>query len=244
MNTAPKPRSNWRLILFAAAALLLAAAWFAFDLGQVLSLANLKAQQAAINAHYQANPARTAALFFLLYMTVTALSVPGTALLTISAGAIFGLFPGTLLVSFSSALGATLAFLSSRFFLRDWVQQRWGAQLADFNRGIEKDGAFYLVWLGLTPVFPYFMINLVMGLTPMRVTTFYLASQLGMLIETILVVNAGTQLAQIESLSGLLSPSLIASLALIGLVPLLLKWLLAHEKMPAHWRRSKDVTKT
>ena len=173
-------------------------------------------------------------------MTVTALSIPGTALLTVSAGAIFGLVTGTLLVSFSSALGATLAFLSSRFFLRDWVQRRWGAQLAAFNRGIERDGAFFLVWLGLTPVFPYFMINLVMGLTAMRTATFFWASQAGMLIETILVVNAGTQLAQIESLSGLLSPPLIASLALIGLVPLLLKWGLGHEKMPQRWRRNND----
>ncbi len=240
MSAAPKSTSHWRLPAFAAAALLLAGAWFWFDLGSVFSLANLKAHQAAFAAYYHAQPLRTAALFFLLYMTVTALSVPGTLLLTVSAGAIFGLLSGTLLVSFSSALGATLAFLSSRFFLRDWVQRRWADQLAAFNQGIEKDGAFYLVWLGLTPVFPYFMINLVMGITPMRVTTFYWASQAGMLIETILVVNAGTQLAQIESLSGLLSPSLIASLALIGLVPLLLKWIWRHEKMPQRWRRDNQ----
>ena len=240
MSAAPNPGNNWRLIVFAAIALLLLGAWFLFDLGTVLSLANLKAQQAAVAAYYNAQPLRTAALFFLLYMTVTALSIPGTALLTVSAGAIFGLVNGTLLVSFSSALGATLAFLSSRFFLRDWVQRRWGGQLTAFNRGIERDGAFFLVWLGLTPVFPYFMINLVMGLTAMRTATFFWASQAGMLIETILVVNAGTQLAQIESLSGLLSPPLIASLALIGLVPLLLKWALSHEKMPQRWRRNND----
>ena len=240
MSAAPDPENNWRLIVFAAIALLLLGAWFLFDLGTVLSLANLKAQQAAIAAYYNAQPLRTTALFFLLYMAVTTLSIPGTALLTVSAGAIFGLVTGTLLVSFSSALGATLAFLSSRFFLRDWVQRRWGAQLAAFNRGFERDGAFFLVWLGLTPVFPYFMINLVMGLTAMRAATFYWASQAGMLVETILVVNAGTQLAQIESLSGLLSLSLIASLALIGLVPLLLKWSLSHEKMPQRWRRNND----
>ena len=241
MSATPNPKSHWRLVAFVAAALLLLGAWFWFDLGSVLSLARLKTQQAALAAHYNAEPLSTAALFFLLYMAVTALSVPGTLLLTVSAGAIFGLVPGTLLVSFSSALGATLAFLSSRFFLRDWVQRRWGEQLARVNHGIEKDGAFYLVWLGLTPVFPYSMINLVMGVTPMRVTTFFWASQAGMLIETILVVNAGTQLAQIESLSGMLSPTLILSLALVGLVPLLLRWILSHEKMPARWRRNNEL---
>lgn len=240
MSAAPQP--EWahkrRGLVLLALAVVLIAAYFVFDLGRVFSLATFKSHQAVINAYYAAHPLRTAALFALLYISVTAISLPGTALLTVSAGAIFGLVPGVLLVSFASAAGATLAFLSSRYFLRDWVQRRFGAQLAAFNRGIERDGAYYLMFLGLTPVFPYFLINLVMGITPMRVLTFYWASQAGMLIETILIVNAGTELAKVESLAGLLSPALLLSLALIGLVPLILRWLLAHEKMPARWRRT------
>ena len=227
-----------RIVLLALAVVALVTAYLAFDLGHYLSLEYFKSQQALINSQLAAHPLRTALLFALLYIGVTGLSIPGTALLTLAAGAIFGVLVGTLLVSFASALGATLAFLSSRYWLRDWVQARFGAQLAAFNRGVERDGAFYLVSLGLIPVFPYFVINLVMGLTPMRVATFFWASQLGMLLETILIVNAGTQIARIDSLSGLLSPTLIGSLALIGLVPLLLKWMLSHEKMPQRWRRN------
>ena len=216
----------------------LLAAFLVFDLGHYLSLGYFKSHQAHINAYFDAHPLRTAALFALLYITVTGLSIPGTALLTLSAGAIFGVVAGTLLVSFASALGATVAFMSSRFLLRDWVRRHFGTQLTAFNRGIERDGAFYLVSLGLIPIFPYFVINLVMGLTPMRITTFFWASQTGMLLETILVVNAGTQIARITSLSDVLSPGLLASLALLGLVPLLVRKLLTHEKMPQRWRRS------
>jgi len=230
----------WRLVVAGILAAAVIGLYFALNLGDALSLASLKLHQTALQQHFIEHPVRTAALFFALYMTVTALSVPGTALLTLSAGAIFGWMWGTLIVSFSSALGATLAFLISRFLLRDWVQAKFNAHLAAFNRGVEKDGAFYVVSLGLMPIFPYFVINLVMGLTPIRTTTFYWASQAGMLIETILVVNAGTQLAKVESLSGLLSPTLLASLALIGLVPFALKWLLTHEKMPQRWRRRQD----
>ena len=229
-----------RFICFAAIATALLAAWFLFDLGRFFNLAFFKTHQAAVNTYFDAHPWRTAGLFGLLYISVTALSFPGTALLTLCAGAVFGVLWGTLLVSFASALGATLAFTLSRFFWRDWVQRRFGAQLAAFNRGVGRDGAFYLVSLGLIPVVPYFVINLVMGLTPMRTLTFYWASQAGMLLETILIVNAGTQLAQVESLTGLLSPALLASLGLLGLIPLLLKQLMTHEKMPARWRRTLD----
>ncbi len=237
MSTAPDPLRTRRLLLLAALVAALLGAFLVFDLGHYLSLAYFKSHQAMINAYFEAHPLRTAALFALLYIAVTGLSIPGTALLTLSAGAIFGVVAGTLLVSFASALGATIAFTSSRFLLRDWVQRHFGAQLDTFNRGIERDGAFYLVSLGLIPIFPYFVINLVMGLTPMRVTTFYWASQAGMLLETILVVNAGTQIARITSLADVLSPTLIASLALLGLVPLLVRKLLTHEKMPQRWRR-------
>ena len=219
---------------------LLAGAYFAFDLGRFFSLGFFKAHQAAINSYFDAHPLRTAALFALLYITVTALSFPGTALLTLAGGAIFGVWWGTLLVSFASAVGATLAFTLSRNLWRDWVQRRFGAQLEVFNRGIERDGAFYLISLGLIPVFPYFVINLVMGLTPMRTLTFYWASQAGMLLETILVVNAGTQIAQIDSPTGLLSPALLASLVLLGLVPFAVKKLMTHEKMPPRWRRTNE----
>lgn len=238
MSDAPQPGHTQRIVLLAAVFAVLLAAFFLLDLGQYLSLAWFKSQQANINAYFDAHPLRTAALFALIYITVTGLSIPGTALLTLSAGAIFGVVMGTLLVSFASALVATLAFMSSRFLLRDWVLRHFGAQLTAFNRGMERDGAFYLVSLGLIPIFPYFVINLVMGLTPIRITTFYWASQTGMLLETILVVNAGTQISRIESLSGLLSPALITSLALLGLVPLLVRKLMTHEKMPKRWRRS------
>lgn len=239
MSAAPEQARTRRIFLLLIVVAALLGVYGALDLGHYLSLAYFKSQQAVINAVFEAHPVRTAALFALLYIAMTSLSIPGTALLTLCAGAIFGVVTGTLLVSFASALGATLAFLSSRYFLRDWVQRRFGVHLAAFNRGIERDGAFYVVALGLIPIFPYFVINLVMGLTPIRIATFYWASQTGMLLETILIVNAGTQIAQIDSLSGLLSPTLLASLALLGLVPLLVRWLLTHEKMPQRWRRSK-----
>ncbi len=240
MSAQRNPALVWRLLLLAAVIAGFAAVVWSLDAGQWLTLAQLKSRHATLVAQVEAQPLVAAALFFALYAMVAALCVPGTPLLTLAAGALFGLVPGVLIVSFSSALGATLAFLMSRFLLRDRVQRRFGAPLAAFNRGIERDGAFYLVFLGLTPVFPYFLINLVMGITPMRVTTFYWASQTGMLLETILIVNAGTELAKVDSLAGLLAPPLLVSLALIGLVPLLLRWVLAHEKMPERWRRTID----
>ena len=154
-------------------ALLLAAlaAWFAFDLGQYLTLEALKAQQAAITGFYQDNPWLVAALFFLAYVALTALSVPGAAIMTLAAGAIFGVVAGTVLVSFASTIGATLAFLTSRYLLRDSVQARFGDRLKGVNEGIARDGAFYLFSLRLVPVFPFFAVNLLMGLTPIRTWT-------------------------------------------------------------------------
>jgi pyruvate/2-oxoglutarate dehydrogenase complex dihydrolipoamide dehydrogenase (E3) component/uncharacterized membrane protein YdjX (TVP38/TMEM64 family) len=210
------------LVLIAA----LVAAFFAFDLGQYLSLAYIKSQQAALESYRAENPLTLALWFFVTYVAVTGLSLPGAAAMTLVAGAIFGLFWGTLLVSFASSLGATLAFLASRFLLRDWVQSKFGKSLSAINTGVEKEGTFYLFTLRLVPLFPFFMINLVMGLTRMRTLTFYWVSQIGMLLGTIVYVNAGTQLARIESARGILSPGLIASFVILGIFPLIAKKIL------------------
>jgi pyruvate/2-oxoglutarate dehydrogenase complex dihydrolipoamide dehydrogenase (E3) component/uncharacterized membrane protein YdjX (TVP38/TMEM64 family) len=202
---------------------ILVVGFFAFDLGQYFSLAFFKSKQAEIDAFYRANPAQTALIFFLVYVAVTGLSLPGAAIMTLVAGAIFGVLWGTVIVSFASTIGATLAFLASRFLFRDLVQKRFGRSLVAVNRGVEKDGAFYLFTLRLVPAFPFFVINLVMGLTPIGTLTFFLVSQVGMLAGTVVYVNAGTQLAQIQSLSGILSPELIASFTLLGVFPLIAK---------------------
>jgi pyruvate/2-oxoglutarate dehydrogenase complex dihydrolipoamide dehydrogenase (E3) component/uncharacterized membrane protein YdjX (TVP38/TMEM64 family) len=216
------------------------AAFFVFDLGAYLTLANLKARQAELAGLVEARPLAAVAAFFLLYVAVTALSLPGAAILTLAAGAIFGLWQGTLIVSFASTLGASLAFLSSRYLLRGWVKERFGKRVAAIDRGIEKDGAFYLLTLRLIPAFPFFLINLAMGLTAMRLVTFALVSQIGMLPGTIVYVNAGTQLAAIESTSDILSPALIGSFVLLGLFPLLAKMLVGWWKrrlVYRGWRR-------
>ena len=195
------------------------AAYFIFDLGQYLSLDNFKASQADIVAAKDANPALYIAGFFLLYVAVTGLSIPGAAIMTLVAGALFGVVVGTLIVSFASTMGATFAFLSSRYLLRDWVQGKFGERLRAVDDGLEKDGAFYLFTLRLIPVFPFFVINLLMGLTRIKTGTFFWVSQIGMLPATIVFVNAGTQLSRIESTAGLLSPALIASFVALALFP-------------------------
>ncbi|MDP2135518.1 MAG: FAD-dependent oxidoreductase [Sulfuritalea sp.] len=214
--------------------------YFALDLGRYFSLDALKAQQAAIESYRLASPWLAAGIFFAVYILVTALSLPGAAVMTLAGGAVFGLLWGTVLVSFASSLGATLAFLASRFLLRDWVQSRFGARLRTINTGVEKEGGFYLFTLRLVPVFPFFMINLLMGLTAMRAATFYWVSQLGMLAGTLVYVNAGTQLAGIDSLSGILSPGLIASFALLGIFPLIAKKIvdgIKAKKVYARWNK-------
>ncbi|MGJ8671022.1 MAG: FAD-dependent oxidoreductase, partial [Oceanococcus sp.] len=198
-------------------------AFFALDLGRFFSLVYLKDQQDAFSAFYAANPLQTMLIFFLVYVAVTGLSLPGAAIMTLAGGALFGFWYGVLLVSFASTMGATLAFLVSRFVLRDMVQQRFGSNLKAINQGVERDGAFYLFALRLVPAFPFFVINLVMGLTPMRVLSFFVVSQIGMFPGTLVFVNAGTQLAQIETLGGLVSPGLIGSFVLLGLFPLIAK---------------------
>jgi uncharacterized membrane protein YdjX (TVP38/TMEM64 family) len=195
------------------------AAYFIFDLGQYLSLENFKASQADIVAAKDANPALYIAGFFLLYVAVTGLSIPGAAIMSLVAGALFGVVLGTLIVSFASTMGATLAFLSSRYLLRDWVQGKFGERLRAVDDGLEKDGAFYLFTLRLIPVFPFFVINLLMGLTRIKTGTFFWVSQIGMLPATIVFVNAGTQISRIESTAGLLSPTLIASFVALALFP-------------------------
>ena len=207
------------LLLFAIAAA--AGLFFALDLGHYLSLDWLKAQQDAIAAYRADQPLAAVAVYFALYVAVTALSLPGAALMTLAGGAVFGLLWGTLIVSFASSIGATLAFLASRFLLRDWVMTRFGRRLAAIDAGVRKEGAFYLFTLRLVPVFPFFLVNLLLGLTAMKARAFYWVSQLGMLAGTVVYVNAGTQLAQIDSLAGIVSPGLLLSFALLGVFPLI-----------------------
>jgi uncharacterized membrane protein YdjX (TVP38/TMEM64 family) len=198
---------------------LLVAAFFALGGPRYLSFEAIKAQQAALANHYAANQAATVGAFFVVYVVVTALSLPGAALMTLVAGAIFGLVIGTVVVSFASSIGATLAFLASRFLLRDWVQAKFGARLSGINAGVAREGGFYLFTLRLIPVFPFFVINLLMGLTRIKTRTFFWVSQLGMLPATIVFVNAGTQISRIETTSGLLSPTLIASFVALAFFP-------------------------
>jgi pyruvate/2-oxoglutarate dehydrogenase complex dihydrolipoamide dehydrogenase (E3) component/uncharacterized membrane protein YdjX (TVP38/TMEM64 family) len=211
-----------KLILLVAIAALIGS-FFLFDLGQYLTLGFFRSQREAIEAYYQTRPWQSLLIYFVVYVTVTGLSLPGAALMTLAGGAIFGLLWGTIVVSFASTIGATLAFLVSRFLLRDYVQERFRDSLRAVNEGIRKDGPFYLFTLRLVPLFPFFVINLVMGLTPIRTGTFFIVSQVGMLAGTIVYVNAGTQIAQIESLGGILSPGLIASFTLLGIFPLIAK---------------------
>jgi pyruvate/2-oxoglutarate dehydrogenase complex dihydrolipoamide dehydrogenase (E3) component/uncharacterized membrane protein YdjX (TVP38/TMEM64 family) len=218
---------NPRKLLLLVAIAALVGVFFAFDLGRFFSLDFVKSQQAAIDAWRVAQPMLTAGIFFAVYVTVTGLSLPGAAIMTLAAGAIFGVWWGTLIVSFASTLGATLAFLAARFVLRDWVQGKFGDKLKAINAGMEKEGGFYLFTLRLIPIFPFFVINLVMGLTPIRTWTFYWVSQIGMLAGTLVYVNAGTQLAQLDSLKGILSPELLASFALLGIFPLIAKKIVA-----------------
>ena len=229
-----------RKLVIAVVVVSLILAFFAFDLGHYLTLDYFKSQQAAINDYYAANTAKTVAIFFAVYVAVTALSFPGAAVMTLAAGAIFGLVWGTVIVSFASSLGATLAFLMAHFVLRDSVQGRFGDKLAAINAGIAKDGAFYLFTLRLVPAFPFFVINLVMGLTPIRTWTYYWVSQLGMLAGTIVYVFAGTEIGKIDSLRGILSPPLIIAFTLLGIFPLVAKWIvnaIKSRKIYAKWRK-------
>jgi len=203
-----------RIVLLLVIALAIAA-FFWFDLDRFLTLDALKAQREALSGWVEANLVAALAAYFGIYVLATALSLPGAVILTLAGGALFGLVTGTIIVSFASSLGATLAFLASRFLFRDAVRAKFGQRLAPIENGVAKDGAFYLFTLRLVPAFPFFLVNLLMGLTPIRTATFYAVSQLGMLAGTIVFVYAGTQLAQIDSVSGILSPGLIGAFVLL-----------------------------
>ncbi|EEX41388.1 TVP38/TMEM64 family protein [Vibrio furnissii] len=191
--------------------------------GQYLTLDNAKAQQALLADYIDQHVVTAALIYFLSYVFITAFSIPGAAVVTLLGAALFGFWLSLLLVSFASTIGATLAFLSSRYLLKEWVQTRFGDKLHAVNQGMARDGAFYLLSLRLIPVFPFFLINLLMGLSPIALTRYYWVSQLGMLPGTAVYINAGTQLAQIDSLSGIISPAVLLSFALLGLFPLLMK---------------------
>lgn len=218
-------------------------AFFALGLQHHLSLDALKAHQHDLAAWRQTHPLLLAGSFFLAYVAVTALSLPLATLLTLAGGAVFGLFEGTVLVSFASSIGATLAFLASRFVLGETVQQRFGKRLSTINEGIEREGVFYLFTLRLVPVIPFFVVNLVMGLTKLPARTFYWVSQLGMLVSTVVYVNAGTQLAQLKSASGIFSPVLIGSFVLLGIFPWIAKGVVAwvkRRKLYARWKKPRQ----
>ena len=201
-------------------------AGFFFDIGQYLSFETIKEQHEKLNLLIESNFIFYFILFFFIYIIVTAFALPFAAIKTVLAGALFGLIPGVILTSFASSIGSTLCFLMSRFVLRDFVQNKYSKYLDKINKGIKEDGIYYLFFLRLSPIFPFFIINLVFGLTKMKTMTFYIISQIGMLIGTIVFVNAGVQLSKISSMSDILSFNLILSFILIGLVPLIIKKLI------------------
>ncbi len=198
-----------------------------FDLGQYLTLEYIKASQEKFQILYRENRFLVVATYMGIYIVVTALSLPGAVVLSLAGGGLFGLTVGTIVVSFASTIGATLACLVARFLLRDWVQNKFGDRLTIINNGIAKEGSFYLFTLRLIPVFPFFVINLVMGLTKLPLFTFFWVSQVGMLAGTVVFVNAGKELAKIDSLSGILSPGLIGSFVILGLFPITVKKLVS-----------------
>jgi uncharacterized membrane protein YdjX (TVP38/TMEM64 family) len=213
-----------------AVAVVIAAAitlFFAMGWQRYLSFAALKAQIGGVQAFAAEHPLQAAGGYMLIYILVAALSLPGAAILTLAGGAIFGVLEGTLLVSFASSIGATLAMLVSRFLLRDWVQSKFGDRLQRINDGVKNEGAFYLFALRLVPVFPFFVVNLLMGLTPIKAWTFYWVSQIGMFAATVVYVNAGTQLAKLDSLSGIVSPQILGAFALLGVFPIIAKKVLS-----------------
>ena len=215
-----------KLLLVAVIAGLVLAFW-ALNLGHYFTLSYLKNSAGTLKGIYAGHRFLVIALYFLVYVLTTSLSLPGAAVLTLAGGALFGLLVGTLVVSFASSIGATLACFVSRFVLRDWVQGKFGDKIVKVNEGFKKEGAFYLFTLRLIPVFPFWMINLVMGLTSIPLGKFYWVSQLGMLAGTVVYVNAGRELAKVQSLTGILSPGLLVSFALIGLFPITAKKLVS-----------------
>lgn len=218
---APRRMGHYKSLFFLGALAAGVLLFFALGLHQFFSLDSLQERQAGFAALYAQHPWEVRAAYFGLYLGVAALSLPGATILTLAGGAVLGFGWGLLLTSFASSLGATLSFWLARWLLRDWVQSRFAVPLARINAGLQQHGALYLFGLRLIPVVPFFLINFTLGLTAMRSWTFYLVSQLGMLVGTAVYVNAGLQLASLRSLSDVASPTLLASLALLGAVPLL-----------------------
>ena len=234
----PRRWARWLVVLLALFGLWLAY-WY-WDLGQWLTLEQLKASRDTLISLYADQPVKTALTFFGVYVLAAALSFPGASILTLAAGAMFGWAMGLLLVSFASSLGALLAFWASRYLLRDVIEKRFGKLLQPINEGLAKDGTFYLLTLRLVPLFPFWLINLLMGLTTLGARRFYIVSQIGMLVGTAVYVNAGTQLATIDTAADVLSPGLIASLVLLGVFPLMAKVMvgaLQRRKLYARWPR-------
>ncbi len=201
-----------------------------YGLTGYLTLEYLKENQTGFQEFYLSNKIQTLSFYALVYIFTTALSIPGATVLTLAGGAFFGFGTGLLVISFASTIGATIAFLTARFFFREKIQDKFGDKLKTFNRGIEKEGAYYLLSLRLLPVFPFFLINLLMGLTKIKTSVFFFVSQLGMLLGTMVYVNAGCQLSKINNLSEIFSPRLIISFSLLGILPLLTKLWLARKK--------------
>ncbi len=210
------------------------------DLLQLLTLESIKSQQANLQEYVAQNQLLSWAIYFAVYVLVTAASLPGAAILTLLGGALFGLVTGVILISFASTIGASIAFLLSRYFLKDWVENKFGKTLKPFYDGVEKDGNFYLFAMRLVPAVPFFVINLVMGLTRIKLFSYYWVSQVGMFAGTIVYVNAGTQLAQLDSLSGIISPPIILSFVLLALLPVIARKILAivkHKKVMKPWKK-------
>ena len=222
-----KKKKLFQKILIGVVLLSAVVAFKVFDPGQYLTLAYIKTSQEKFALLYAEHPLMVVLGYGAIYILATSLSLPGAAVLTLAGGALLGLWTGVITVSFASSIGATLACIVSRFILRDWVQSKFGDRLKPVNDGIEKEGAFYLFTLRLIPIFPFWLINLLMGLTKMPLRRFYWVSQVGMLPATIVYVNAGKELAKIESLSGILSPGLIISFAALGIFPLAAKKILS-----------------
>ena len=217
------PRRSWPRYLLVIAVVAAIAGFYLTGLGEYLSWESVRANVDAWQAQVARNVVPAVLVFFLLYAVITALSLPAAAAMTLLGGALFGRILGTATVSAASTLGATLAFLGSRYLFRDWVQGRYGERLRAINEGIGRDGAFYLFMLRLVPLVPFFLINLGMGLTPIRVWTYVLTSWVGMLLGTFLYVNAGTAIATIDSPGDVLSPTILISFVALGVVPLLIR---------------------
>ena len=219
----PEKNKQIKILLLIAIFTIVVALFFVFDFQQYLNLEYLKSSKELFISYYEKNPFLVLVSYFLVYVSMAVFSLPGAVWMTLGGGAFFGLLTGTVVVSFASTIGATLAMLISRFLLRDWVQGRFAQQMRVINSGIKKNGGLYLFTLRLLPVVPFFVINMGMGLTPLRTLTFYWVSQLGMLPGTLIYINAGSELAKIESLGDILSPTLIGSFVLLGIFPLAVK---------------------